>query len=86
MNAVAERTAQLRPADVQGSQGLQIVWLLGPSRDQPPYRVLDSQTLAAVQVNLHLVMSRRGRHPAGRVAGPFCRSFPAGARCTRSSR
>jgi len=51
MNAVAERIAQLRPADVQGSQGPQIVWLLGPSRDQPPYRVLDSQTLPAVQVS-----------------------------------
>jgi hypothetical protein len=61
--AIADRTRSLVPQQPQG-QGLRIVPVLGPSHDQPSYRLLDSDTVASVKVT---EISQSGSVPELRV-------------------
>jgi hypothetical protein len=47
--AIAERARIVQPTDPQGAE-LRIVPILGPSHDQPAYRLLDAETLSRVRV------------------------------------
>jgi hypothetical protein len=61
--AIINRTRAVAPHQPQG-QGLRIVPVLGPSHDEPSYRLLDSQTMGSVKVT---EISQSGSVPELRV-------------------
>lgn len=49
-NAIADRARGVRADESQGRTALRIFPIVGPSQDQPPYRLLDAESLAAVKI------------------------------------
>jgi len=49
-NAIAQRARNVRAEESQGRTALRIFPIVGPSHDQPPYRLLDAETLAAAKI------------------------------------
>jgi hypothetical protein len=50
VNAIAERARSVQPDESQGKTALRIFPILGPSHDEPTYRLLEGDALTAVQV------------------------------------
>ncbi len=50
LQAIADRTRTVQPDEPQGRPVLKVVPILGPSLDQPTYRLLDKQTLERVRI------------------------------------